>query len=41
MNKYKFYIRDNKEYFEIWKDGSLSEQRESYVTYSLCDKAKL
>lgn len=37
MNKYKFYIRDNKEYFEIWKDGCLSEQRESYVTYSLCD----
>ena len=37
MKNYKFYIRDNKESFEIWKDGNLSEQKESYVTYSLCD----
>ena len=37
MNKYKFYIKDNKEYFEIWKDNELFEQKESYVTYALCD----
>ena len=37
MNRYKFYIKNNKEYFEIWKDDNLSDQKESYVTYSLCD----
>ena len=37
MNKYKFYIKDNKEYFEIWKDNELFEQKKSYVTYALCD----
>ena len=37
MNKYKFYIRDNKEYFEIWEDETLLDHRENYATYSLCD----
>ena len=37
MNKYKFYIRNNKEYFEIWKDDTLLDHRENYATYSLCD----
>ena len=37
MNKYKFYIRENKEYFEIWEDETLLDHRENYATYSLCD----